>query len=647
MNLVKKLQQQVQKRVWLRLMLEWPARVALGKANPGFHSSVATMADRRKWGRLAEYCRRRAVEQGCTQAGVHRALLVSLFQQRRGREAGRYAELYRSQVGLRAAQFVWLIGEFSRIGENELAARYYRALIEEYGTDFASRAPSPMNIPGQTPVNPDGQGAPLEASNGYAQSESVPGIVDLARLCFQYREFGIAETLYREASDAESLSRIDQLAWAYSASQSRGSLPAGIAIADLAELADTESVAPEWRLILASLAFAHGEGALARSCVCRAAVSLYGDIATIDDLTADFLDMLASIESMPARMPIRVKFGVSDHGRGGAPPKVFVSGFGWSGSGAVYDRLREHDAFCEFPGVQDDPVLNEDADREVMFIQGPNGLGELWRAALGRKVVTRDQCWQLFVNHAIGGCYFGYREYKSAVSARWLTREMGCDYTRAFRRMFRLLVAAGADQEVVSVQGVLHDLTDSLCRSLQKREGKDVVLFNNAIFSHNLDMLAVCRNARLVSVYRDPRDQFVDRRNNDKNHWMPAVRFVDSYKLRRERFDKARKRLAKTSGNGVLKVSFELFVLNEPYRDAVVDWVFDDDVPERWSLHFAPEVSARNIGLYKGSLSDDELKRMKRALATRRMTDSLATVDRLAASAAMLADGGGLQDRQS
>ena len=60
------------------------------------------------------------------------------------------------------------------------------------------------------------------------------------------------------------------------------------------------------------------------------------------------------------------------------PKKIFIAGYGWSGSGLLYDFLRGFPDTHTMPGShKDTPYLNEDADVEPMIHQGPGGLMSL------------------------------------------------------------------------------------------------------------------------------------------------------------------------------------------------------------------------------------------------------------------------------
>src|SRR5690606_38878662 len=134
--------------------------------------------------------------------------------------------------------------------------------------------------------------------------------------------------------------------------------------------------------------------------------------AVADCLT--MLDVVAALRGFPEELPPEL---MQRSGERDGVPKVFVSGFGWSGSGALYDDLRGTPGFSEFEGSGHDAIINEDADSEVTFVQGPGGLGDLWASATCQGHIPWDALWQTLVLHVAGVGSIGYAQYKCAAAA--------------------------------------------------------------------------------------------------------------------------------------------------------------------------------------------------------------------------------------
>jgi hypothetical protein len=67
-------------------------------------------------------------------------------------------------------------------------------------------------------------------------------------------------------------------------------------------------------------------------------------------------------------------------------------------------------------------------------------------------------------------------------------------------------------------------------------------------------------------------------------------------------------------------VEFEQFVLNEPYRRSIIDWLLEGVSAKRVRRRFEPERSAKNIGIHaerlehrERELIETELRRWRRS----------------------------------
>ena len=140
------------------------------------------------------------------------------------------------------------------------------------------------------------------------------------------------------------------------------------------------------------------------------------------------------------------------------------------------------------------------------------------------------------------------------------------------------------------------------------------VVFNNAVFGHNLDMLAIFHNFRAAVVVRDPLDTYADRRAQDVKHWMSLACFVPFYRSNRQAFQLRRNELAPNQADAVREVEFEHFVLDEAYRQTVIDWLLEGQQASRIRHRFEPARSAMNVGLHTRLLSGDERTAIEKEL---------------------------------
>ena len=161
-----------------------------------------------------------------------------------------------------------------------------------------------------------------------------------------------------------------------------------------------------------------------------------------------------------------------------------------------------------------------------------------------------------------------------------------------------------------------HRILNAAAESLSATFAGDrpCIVFNNAVFGRNLDMLAIFSNFKAAAVVRDPLDTYADRRDQDVKHWMTPSRFVPFYRSSRQAIQRGRNALAPNQADAVREVEFEHFVLDEAYRQTVIDWLLDEQQANRIRNRFEPAKSALNVGLHKRLLSGDEREDIEKEL---------------------------------
>src|SRR5690606_34826342 len=112
----------------------------------------------------------------------------------------------------------------------------------------------------------------------------------------------------------------------------------------------------------------------------------------------------------------------------------------------------------------------------------------------------------------------------------------------------------------------------SLCSMLVQQSGGQAVLFNNAIFGRDAAMLEIFRSRRAAIVYRDPRDVYVDRRDNDLNHWRTSAQLAAFYAYGLHQYAGYKLDRGKDDP-GLREVPFERFVKNDRFRARVRSWL--------------------------------------------------------------------------
>lgn len=539
--------------------------------------------------------------------------------------AGERAELERLVAnpgngrGTSPRQLAWFAGQLAAGGYWREAIGMVRRL-EGVPNARQILVQSPSIVSGSMPTDVEGLARGLESKGDRAER-----LLLLARLCFTLRNPDVAVALYRIAMEHRPLHWRDRVAML--AAWVRADTPVmGVARDELADLSRRAAGDADALGMLAHVALAVGEEALAREAIVRAlegcgwippaaAAAVAGDCLAI-------VDMIASLKQRSPDLPAQVLQKGLDDAAG--IPKLFLCGFGWSGSGALYDEVRALSGFCEFEGAGDDAIINEGAESEVTFIQSAGGLGRLWVAAQKSQRICWQEFWDLFSHHVVGLSPIGYDLYKSCSAARNNLRRHGVAYVRPFRALLdgylRMLQAPRAG----AFHGLLRDATESLCAMLVEHTGGEVVLFNNAIFGRNAEMLEIFRSHRAAVVYRDPRDVYVDRRKNDRNHWRTA-RELSTFYARGLRDYCAYRTGQRASDTALREVPFERFVKDAAYRARVRAWMLGSLQHAAGTSHFDPRVSANNIGIHAGVLARDESRHLASAMSEYREMERLAT----------------------
>ncbi len=519
----------------------------------------------------------------------------------------------RGRLHIPPPRLAWLAGELAVAGQ----ARFAASVLADWQAAVGDPVEACRRMPSMLSplIGPDV--ATLAARLAEADSLVTPAIrVELARVVFTFEHPRTAARLYRKALAAGDamMSPLDRVATCYGDALACARLDD-----DLEALAEQVSDHADALMSMAFAALVAGRKAAAADWAMAAVRRKHGDAAAdevLDDVRA-MLDVLMAWHGKTFELPEMVLDAVT---RPADPvPKRFVCGFGWTGSGAVYDAIRGHAGFAEFEGAGVDDVLNADSDTEATFIQSRAGLGELWMQARWGVGVDWLALWDLFRCHVVGMCPIGYSEYKGAAAAANHVRKYGTAYTHVFRRFFDDVSALRRQPERGGLHDVLTRTTEALCRMLLRRTGAKVVLFNNAVFGRNAIMLEIFAGHRAAIVYRDPLDVHADRLRSDKNHWRSARQMAEFYDHGLTRYLDY-KAGAPDAAAALREVPFERFVEDARFREKVKAWLLEG-VDTEGASHFDPSVSRRNIGIHEAALDDTERRQLAAVVHTRQRMD--------------------------
>lgn len=529
-------------------------------------------------------------------------------------EIGHALRMAEAGPGLPPQVLAGLAGELAARGDAAAAARVLHKLARLPGADrLVTQSPSPVPVG----LPPGGLAGLARAFESHAPDDAA--LLRLARLCFAFRNPGPSVKLFARVSEATPLQARDRIAMLHASccdgSPVDGGQGAGLR-ALVAEVADD----PDALGLLAKVAVVSGEAGFARD-VLATAMRLRApaaDAAAVADCLA-MLDAVAALRDLPDALPPQL---MQRSGERDGVPKVFVSGFGWSGSGALYDDVRGVPGFSEFEGSGRDAIINEDADSEVTFVQGPGGLGDLWASAVTQGRIPWDALWHTLVLHVAGVGAIGYAQYKCAAAARNHLQRYGNHYTRPFLHFVEAYARLRRKPAPGALHGALGEATEALCGMLLRRSGGRAVLFNNAIFGRDAVMFEIFSARRVAVVYRDPRDVYVDRRDKDLNHWRTPGQLAAYYAEGLRRYATYRRGRG-AADRGLREVPFERFVVDEGFRSRVRAWLLEGMPDSQGACHFDPDVSRGNIGIYAGVLSETELRRLRDALGESQVLDHM------------------------
>lgn len=293
---------------------------------------------------------------------------------------------------------------------------------------------------------------------------------------------------------------------------------------------------------------------------------------------------------------------------------IFVAGFGWSGSGAIFDFLRQSREVSLPFRAYEASVFGGMAGR-------PYGFGPLYQRFSdfsGAKL-------RAYLDHLVLETMFGIGArlplgdkgdaasrkslaYHARASAE--TRKVFADeLVRAIEAL-----RAHPDLTLTQVEAQFRRFFRRLLAALAE-PGRPRRLYSNVIHAYNCACLRLVDEGVMLAVQRDPRDMFASRviEGRTKKLKEPsAASFIKSWRDLRAKFETSLDKFEVR--DRVHLFDFEDFVRNQDCRDRVLALLGID--PAGLSLHtkFHESESVQNIGLYRSFEDQDAIKRIEDAL---------------------------------
>jgi hypothetical protein len=582
-------------------------RLVVGQCTPSRLAGYAFKLTDRGSPRLGAWCWNRVLLDCARDEASYDALLDICVG------AGQYdiAEQFANRIfdvcGLRPSAGIRLVANFALSGAYTSALNIYDRLIQECGDDVVFRSPAPA---WSRPFNArDYRSALISGiTNTDANVSRKELVVGLARLCFSYGVFDTSAELFAKSRVYTAPEIHDRIAESYALSQDDRAGEKSLGGKSRSAVLD-----PDWRTLRASVLFACGDTLGAGTDVSEALRVRFQGHAELDRMIADCKDIVTALAACPATIRLSTsRLAISAPIRKSGLRKIFICGNGWTGSGAVYDALTEYDRLAEMPEAPDDDFLNDCTGNETMFVEGPSGLGHIWRTARQQQVVRRSDLWRLFRCHVLGAGAIGNSEHKSCRATSHLKAVFGASYTGVFCSMFKAFTELRDESDVSMLYRILNAAAESLATVFAGDH--PCIVFNNAVFGRNIDMLEIFSDFKVAAVVRDPLDTYADRKGQDVNHWMKPARFVPFYRSSRLAIQSGRSKLAPDQADAVREVAFERFVLDEAYRRTVIDWLLEEQQASRIRTRFEPAKSALNVGMHTRQLSSSERTAIEKEL---------------------------------
>lgn len=317
---------------------------------------------------------------------------------------------------------------------------------------------------------------------------------------------------------------------------------------------------------------------------------LYGDAFAAHPQIAALVAELAKTPGADA-----AEIPMPEHGDGREPVAIFAAGFGWSGSGAAFDFLRQH---------QDaEPFSSEEIG---IFASGEGDVVKCLdklerRPEQFREVFCATVCHGILGLSARGdrGVAFVRKAKARALLSVFVGEEDKTNkLLRAAQRLVRkvLRIDLGDTDRVTAFSKAFAEFFQLVLK--MKQGSRRYLIFSNAISGPYIEAMRLMpEDARAVAVVRDVRDAYADRFIAGK-HWN-AETFIRSYRKKRERYEKA---LAHPDvGRKVVQVRFEDLILDPTCRQELLAQLGMDQA--HWAddgRHFDPGKSMRNIYIHPG-----------------------------------------------
>jgi hypothetical protein len=286
-------------------------------------------------------------------------------------------------------------------------------------------------------------------------------------------------------------------------------------------------------------------------------------------------------------------------------PFIQISGYFYSGSGAVLDYLKGYEESIKWvPGG------------EVRIVKFPGGLASIYKKLISKQKITIVEMVDLYLH--LTGCFYvttKRKEYSKLAmvnknSKKVLASKSAATYVYELFRLWEQLddysqkVDQIPDEFIKLVKTGLHRAFNAVLYTNKVK----ILLLDQMITAWRLPTAVLLPPSKFIVVHRDPRDQYVDA---DDAMGMPGrpkwttEKYVQLYRKRRLLVDEWIPKLINESGHSFLTMGFESFIVNNVKNLEKLEeflhlekYKFSKDLTK-----FNPKKSIVNVGKYKKYLN--------------------------------------------
>jgi hypothetical protein len=234
--------------------------------------------------------------------------------------------------------------------------------------------------------------------------------------------------------------------------------------------------------------------------------------------------------------------------------RIFLSGFFYSGSGAVLDWLRGFDGTATWSPVG-----------EMRLIKFPGGLADLAERRTRQDRLTAQDLVDHYL-HLVGGKVtllppgvYNQWESVNVQSRKMLAHKATAGYLRACLSSFLDLATRGGALSPEELEGHFRGLVRRALDAGAADRGASLLLVDQAVTAWRLPTSRLVPPSTFVVVHRDPRDQFAEARAVARQPGRPKTTvdtFVEAYRRQRTEVDAIIPGLERTYGHRLIRIAF-------------------------------------------------------------------------------------------